>query len=44
LNGRAFIFTQLEMMPVQDGPEEEFWVLPEYADLDHLTMMKVKNK
>jgi hypothetical protein len=37
-------FFQLAMLPVQDGPEEEFWVLPEAADIDYLVMMKVRHK
>ena len=31
------------MLPVPEGPEEEFWVLSEAADIDHLTMMKVQS-
>merc|ERR1719452_214386 len=29
---------QQKLMPGNDGSEEEFWFLPESADLDHLTM------
>ena len=28
-------------MPVNDGPEEYFWLLPESADIEHLTMLQV---
>jgi len=31
---------QLEMLAGNDGNEEEFWILPEYADLEHLTMLQ----
>jgi hypothetical protein len=31
------------MLPVPEGPEEEFWVLSEAADIDHLSMMKVQS-
>jgi hypothetical protein len=31
------------MLPVPEGPEEEFWVLSEAADIDHLAMMKVQS-
>ena len=32
---------QLEMLTGNDGNEEEFWILPEHADLEHLTMLQV---
>lgn len=31
---------KLSMLPVPDGPDEEFWVLSEATDIDHLAMMK----
>jgi hypothetical protein len=31
------------MLPVPEGPEEEFWVLSEVADIDHIAMMKVQS-
>lgn len=32
---------QVEMMPGNDGSDEEFWFLPESADLEHITMLQV---
>jgi UBX domain-containing protein 6 len=31
---------QVEMMPGNDGSDEEFWFLPESADLEHITMLQ----
>jgi len=31
---------QKKLMPVNDGPEEYFWLLPESADIEHLTMLQ----